>query len=60
MIAVLDASSDSSPVEQPSTIRVGLSALGSLDKRRMADDPHDWNLRLAHRRPDRVEVMDPS
>jgi hypothetical protein len=48
MTAVLDASpEDSSRVEQPSTMPDGVSALGSLDMRRMTDELRDWTFRLA-------------
>ena len=58
MTAVLDASPDSFRVEQPSTMPAGVSALGSLDKRRMTDELRDWNLRLAEPADEKVREVE--
>ena len=58
MADVLDASPDSFRVEQPSTMPVGVSALGSLDKRRMTDELRHWDLCLAEPADEKVREVE--
>ena len=56
---MLDASpDDSSLAEQPSTMPAGVTALGSLDKRRFTDELGDWNLLRAEPADDKVRAVE--
>jgi len=58
MVAVLDASPDSSHVELPSTMSGGVSALGSLDTGRMRNELRDGNRRLAEPADQKVRAVE--
>jgi hypothetical protein len=67
MSAMLDASpDDSSHVEQPPTMPAGVSALGSLDKRRMTDELRGETFHLTEpvdqkvREVERLNMLRPS